>query len=127
MAKLQFVDIDNEIKDIANIDSPSFIGEGTTVNPIESNNTQIVNFRYIKNLLQKTINEFNIETLESNSNFISELVPGADYIINLYGINTLTCNPDFSYNEIYTNSYPENYVYDSNYKKVYINEFDITR
>ena len=48
MAKLQFLDTDNEIKDIANIDSPSFIGEGTTPNPIDTNDVQIVNFRYIK-------------------------------------------------------------------------------
>ena len=121
MASLQFLDIDNEIKDIANIDSPSFIGEGTTVNPIDTNDTQIVNFRYIKKILEKSMLNFNVETLETNSNCISGLVPGSDYLINMYGINTLTCNPDFPYESVYSSTYKNNYVYVNATHKIYIN------
>ena len=121
MATLQYLDIDNEIKDIANIDSPFFIGEGTTVNPIETNDNQIVNFRYIKKVLEKSMLEFNIDTVESNSNCISGLIPGSDYLISMYGINTLTCNPDFPYEIIYTTTYPDNYVYINDSHKVYVN------
>lgn len=121
MATLQFLDIDNEIKDIANIDSPSFIGEGTTGNPIDSNDTQIINFRYIKKLIDRSMLNFNIDTVESNSNCLTGLVPGSDYLISMYGVNSLTCNPDFPYESVYTPSYKNNYVYVNATHKVFIN------
>ena len=125
MAKLQFLDTDNEIKDIANIDSPSFTGEGTTVNPIDANNTQIINLRYIKKVLDKSLSTFNTDTIEMNSSTINELVPGSDYLVNLYGVNTINCNPDFPYNPVYTSSYPDNYVYThvttKGFNKIYVN------
>ncbi|MBR2245798.1 MAG: hypothetical protein IJ880_02010 [Bacilli bacterium] len=124
MAKLQFVDIDDEIKDIANIDSPSFKGEGTTVNPIDTNNEQIINFRYLKRLLDKAINNYNTETIESSSNCISGLVPGADYIINLYGINTINVDPDFPYEYIWADSYPDSYIFINNTDKVFLEDND---
>ena len=95
MAKLQFLDTDNEIKDIANIDSPSFIGESVTVNPVDTNDEQVINFRYLRRLLEKNINAYNTDTSETYSNTLNNLVPGSDYMINLYGINTLNVDPDF--------------------------------
>ena len=119
MATLQYVDIDNEIKDLANIDSPFFIGEGTTVNPIDTNDTQIVNFRYIKKILDSSMLNFNVDTLESNTNCISGLVPGSDYLVNLYGVNTLTA--DFPYESVYTSTYPNNYVYVNSTHRIFVN------
>ena len=119
MATLQYVDIDNEIKDLANIDSPFFIGEGTTVNPIDTNDTQIVNFRYIKKILDSSMLNFNVDTLESNTNCISGLVPGSDYLVTLYGVNTLTA--DFPYESVYTSTYPNNYVYVNSTHRIFVN------
>lgn len=119
MATLQYLDIDNEIKDIANIDSPSFIGEGTTVNPIETNNKQIINFRYMKKILDQSMLDFNIDTIESKSNSISGLIPGSDYLINMYGINTLTS--DFPYESVYASEYPNDYIYINDTHRIYIN------
>ena len=124
MAKLQFLDTDNEIKDIANIDSPSFIGEGVTVNPVDTNDEQVINFRYLKRLLEKNINAYNTDTSESYSNTLNNLVPGSDYMINLYGINTLNVDPDFPYDYIWTAQYPEDYVFVNDTDKVFIEDED---
>lgn len=124
MAKLQFLDTDNEIKDIANIDSPSFIGEGVTVNPVDTNNEQVINFRYLKRLLEKNINAYNTDTLETYSNTLNNLVPGSDYMINLYGINTLNVDPNFPYDYIWTTQYPENYVFVNDTYRVFIEDKD---
>ena len=125
MAKLQYLDLDNiTLKDIANIDSPSLEGTPVTVNPIDENNNQIINFRYLKRQLDKAIKSFNIESAESFNNALTELVPGADYMIHLYGINTLTCDPNFPYHVIWADKYPDSYVFINTADKIFIDDPD---
>ena len=123
MAKLQFLDLDNTtFKDIATTDSPSFIGEAQTSNPNENNIDQIVNLRFVNKWITKTINSFNTETLEANSNCITGLVPGADYLINMYGVNNLNYDPDFPYNKVWADTFPDGYIFVNDTDKVFIED-----
>lgn len=117
LAKLQFLDLDDAtLKEIAITDSPSFKGSPKTVNPIDDK--QIINYRYIKRMVKKAIDAFKIENAESKTNVLTGLVPGADYLINMYGINTINVDPNFPFDVIWTDTYPEDYVFVSHYKAI---------
>ena len=73
----------------------------------------------IKKILDSSMLNFNVDTLESNTNCISGLVPGSDYLVTLYGVNTLTA--DFPYESVYTSTYPNNYVYVNSTHRIFVN------
>lgn len=128
MASIMFLDLDNStVVSVANLDSPSITGKPTTPNPNENNSKQLVNYRYLRNRVQQAINNIESDYVESDGNKLVGLVPGADYIVNLYGINTINYDPDFPYENMWAKKYPNDYIFvtiSNKEKKVFLEDPD---
>lgn len=86
MANLFYVDEDGTIKTVANTNSPSFIGNPTTVSRETHTGRGIINVADAIQYIDSIINEFNLTRLVyDNSGTLSGLAPGKKYMVSVYG------------------------------------------
>lgn len=90
MAKNLYYYDNGTIKQLANLDSPAFTGTPKTDTVDGTNDFQLVNLEFLKTFINKQIEKTTIESTYTHGEVIKDLVAGADYMVSIYGLNTMT-------------------------------------
>lgn len=90
MAKNLYYNDNGTIKQLANLDSPAFTGTPKTNTVNGNNDFQLVNLEFLKKFINQQIEKTIIESTFTHDEVLKDLVAGADYMISIYGLNTMT-------------------------------------
>ena len=90
MAKNLYYNDNGTIRQLANLDSPAFTGTPKTDTVDGTNDFQLVNLEFLKTFINKQIEKTIIESTYTKGEVLKDLVAGSDYMISIYGLNTMT-------------------------------------
>ncbi len=90
MAKNLYYNDNGSIKQLAILDSPAFTGTASSVTVDGTNDFQLVNYEFLKKFINEQIEKTVIESTYSHNGVLKDLVAGADYMVSIYGLNTMT-------------------------------------